>query len=75
MVGFKFVHTSDLHLGNGFGTITEELRGRLIEARHGVVMRLVEVARGHGAQRIMAFTGVPVTSLASAGRDQKGASQ
>lgn len=53
MVGFKFVHTSDLHLGSGFGTITEELRGRLIEARHEMLSRLVQAARDHNAQHIL----------------------
>ncbi|WP_108836323.1 metallophosphoesterase [Tateyamaria sp. Alg231-49] len=53
MVDFKFVHTSDLHLGSGFGTMPEELRGRLIEARHEVLSRLVQSARDHGAQHIL----------------------
>ncbi|MEQ9696088.1 DNA repair exonuclease [Shimia sp. SDUM112013] len=53
MTGFTFVHTSDLHLGKGFGQMPEDLRGRLIEARHEVLDRLIQVARDHGAGHIL----------------------
>ena len=50
---FKFIHTSDLHLGSMFGTIPEDFRGRLIEARHEILSRLAHSARIHGAQHIL----------------------
>ena len=53
MVAFTFIHTSDLHLGSGFGTMPEELRGRLTEARHEVLSRLVQTAREHDARHIL----------------------
>ncbi|MDP2580048.1 DNA repair exonuclease [Shimia thalassica] len=53
MTGFTFVHTSDLHLGKGFGQMPLELRGRLVEARHEVLERLVQVARDNNAGHIL----------------------
>ena len=41
---FRFLHTSDLHLGKRFGQMPEELRGRLTEARHDAIARLREIA-------------------------------
>ena len=52
-MAFRFIHSSDLHLGKGFGTMAEDLSGRLIEARHEVINRLVEAARDHGAEHIL----------------------
>ena len=43
---FRFLHTSDLHLGKRFGQMPEELRGRLTEARHDAIARLREIAGG-----------------------------
>lgn len=33
MTGFRFIHSSDLHLGRRFGNYPEDIRGRLVEAR------------------------------------------
>lgn len=52
-MAFRFIHTSDLHLGKGFGTMPEDLRGRLIEARHEVLARLAQVARDRGAGHVL----------------------
>lgn len=49
----RFLHTSDLHLGKRFGNFPEDLRGRLREARHGVLARLAQGARQAGAQTIL----------------------
>jgi DNA repair exonuclease SbcCD nuclease subunit len=49
----RFIHTSDLHLGKRFGRMPEELRGRLIEARHGIIERLAALARSHDATAIL----------------------
>ncbi len=50
---FRFVHTSDLHLGKRFGTYPESIRGRLVEARHGALHRVAQVAVDHGARHIL----------------------
>lgn len=50
---FRFIHSSDLHLGKRFGNMPEDLRGRLREARHTVIGRLAEQAREHGANVIL----------------------
>lgn len=50
---FRFVHSSDLHLGRRFGNLPEPIRGRLVEARHGAIPRLAAAARQHGAQHIL----------------------
>lgn len=50
---FRFLHTSDLHIGKRFGNLPEDLRGRLREARHGVIARLAEQARTHGAGTVV----------------------
>ncbi|MBB3770352.1 hypothetical protein FHS55_000938 [Angulomicrobium tetraedrale] len=50
---FRFIHTSDLHLGKRFGNLPEELRGRLREARHGVIGRLAAEARASGASVVL----------------------
>lgn len=46
---FRFLHSSDLHLGKPFGGFPEGPRGRLREARYQVIGRLTQVARDHGA--------------------------
>ncbi|MFC3119493.1 hypothetical protein ACFOHS_19610 [Jhaorihella thermophila] len=76
-MGFRFIHSSDLHLGKGFGTLPEDLRGRLIEARHEVLARLAQAARDHGAAHVPAGRGHvrhhrPVGSGAPAGRHRDG---
>lgn len=53
MSGFRFVHTSDLHLGRRFGTLPEEIRGRLSEARHAVIGTLAATAASHGAEHVL----------------------
>jgi DNA repair exonuclease SbcCD nuclease subunit len=54
---FRFIHSSDLHLGRRFANIAEpadgNLRGRLMEARFDKIRRLAEVARSHGARHVL----------------------
>lgn len=50
---FRFLHASDLHIGKRFGTMPDELRGRLREARHTVLDRLAAQARAGGAQTVL----------------------
>lgn len=50
---FRFIHSSDLHLGKRFGNFTGDLPGRLREARHAVIARLAGLARDHGATTIL----------------------
>lgn len=52
-MSFRFIHTSDLHLGRRFGSYPEEVRGRLVEARHGAIRRLASVAREHDAAHVL----------------------
>lgn len=50
---YRFIHSSDLHIGKPYGNLPEELRGRLREARHAVLGRLAERARETGADTIL----------------------
>lgn len=50
---FRFIHTSDLHLGKPFGRHPEDVRGRLREARQGVLERLALAARVQGARTVL----------------------
>ncbi|MDQ0346033.1 metallophosphoesterase family protein [Ancylobacter vacuolatus] len=50
---FRFLHSSDLHLGKRFGNFTGDLPSRLREARHGVIARLAQHAREQGADTIL----------------------
>ncbi|MEZ5765668.1 MAG: DNA repair exonuclease [Xanthobacteraceae bacterium] len=50
---FRFIHSSDLHLGKRFGNFSGDLPGRLREARHAVIGRLAQHAREHGAGTIL----------------------
>ena len=50
---FRFIHSSDLHLGRRFGTLPEAVRGRLVEARHQIIATLARAAREHGAEHIL----------------------
>lgn len=52
-MGFSFLHTSDLHLGKAFGTMPDDVRGRLIEARHQIIETLAAVARRHSVRHIL----------------------
>jgi DNA repair exonuclease SbcCD nuclease subunit len=49
----RFIHSGDLHLGKRFGNMPEDLRGRLREARHGIIGRLASHAREKGAAAIL----------------------
>jgi hypothetical protein len=53
MSAFRFLHTSDLHLGRRFGNLPEEIRGVLAAARRDVVGRLAEAARAQGAAHVL----------------------
>lgn len=50
---FRFVHSSDLHLGKRFGQFADDLPARLREARHAAIGRLAEQARSYGATTIL----------------------
>lgn len=50
---FRFLHTSDLHLGKPFGGFGDDIAHRLREARHGAIARLAAAARGSGAGVIL----------------------
>ncbi|WP_068305112.1 metallophosphoesterase [Pararhodobacter sp. CCB-MM2] len=50
---FTFLHSADLHLGRRFGNLPEELRGRLVEARHQAIAGLAKAARDAGAADIL----------------------
>lgn len=50
---FRFLHSSDLHLGKRFGNFSGDLPSRLREARHGVIARLAQHAREQGAGTIL----------------------
>lgn len=49
----RFLHSADLHLGKPYGSMPEEVRGRLREARHSVLDRLAARARDGGATFVM----------------------
>ncbi len=53
MSAFRFIHSSDLHLGRRFGSLPEEARPRLVEARHAVIARLAAIARDRGARHVL----------------------
>lgn len=53
MMAFRFLHSSDLHLGKPFGGFPEGIRHRLREARHGAIGRLAAAARSGGATTIL----------------------
>lgn len=54
---FRFIHTSDLHIGRKFANIPQptdgNIRGRLMEARHGAIARLAQAARDQGAADVL----------------------
>lgn len=50
---YRFLHTSDLHLGKAFGGFPEAVRNRLAEARHGAIARLAHAARQGGADTVL----------------------
>ena len=53
MTGFRFIHSSDLHLGRRFGNYPEDIRGRLVEARHAAIDSLSSAAKDHGAGHVL----------------------
>lgn len=53
MSAFRFIHTSDLHLGRRFGNLPEEIRGILAAARRDVVRTLSDAARAQGAAHVL----------------------
>ena len=53
MTEFRFIHSSDLHLGRRFGNLPEDARGRLVEARHAAIGKLADAARDHGASHVL----------------------
>lgn len=50
---FRFLHSSDLHLGKAFGRYPEGIRNRLREARHAAIARLAKAAREGGANVVL----------------------
>jgi len=50
---FRFIHSSDLHLGKRFGNFSGDLPSRLREARHAVLARLAAHARDHSVTTIL----------------------
>ncbi|MEO4001902.1 DNA repair exonuclease [Mesorhizobium sp. CAU 1732] len=50
---FRFLHSSDLHLGKRFGQFSGDLPAKLREARHAAIGRLGEHARAKGASTIL----------------------
>ena len=53
MTEFRFIHSSDLHLGRRFGNFPEDIRGRLVEARHSAIDCLAAAARDHEADYVL----------------------
>lgn len=56
-MALRFIHTSDLHIGRKFANIPQppdgNIRGRLMEARHGAIARLARAARDNGASHVL----------------------
>lgn len=56
-MAFRFLHASDLHIGRKFANIPQpqdgNIRGRLMEARHGAIARLARAARDNGATDVL----------------------
>lgn len=50
---FRFIHSSDLHLGKRFGQFSGDLPAKLREARHAAIRRLGEHARAQDASTIL----------------------
>ncbi len=50
---FRFIHSSDLHLGKRFGQFSGDLPAKLREARHGAIGRLAAHARANGATTVL----------------------
>ena len=56
-MALRFIHASDLHIGRKFANIPQppdgNIRGRLMEARHGVISKLAQAAYDQGAEHIL----------------------
>lgn len=50
---FRFIHSSDLHLGKRFGNFSGDLPSRLREARHAAIARLGQHAHEQGASTVL----------------------
>lgn len=50
---FRFLHSSDLHLGKPFGRFPEDVRVRLRQARMEALETLAAVARASGARHVL----------------------
>ena len=50
---FRFIHSSDLHLGKRFGQFAGDLPARLREARHAAIGKLAEHAHVHYTHTIL----------------------
>lgn len=53
MTAFRFLHSSDLHLGKRFGQMPEETRTALQQARQNILSRLADTARVHTVKHIL----------------------
>ena len=53
MTPFRFLHTSDLHLGKRFGQMPEEVRADLQQARQQVIATLARLAQEQGVQHVL----------------------
>ncbi len=53
MPPFRFLHTSDLHLGKRFGRFDEETRMALQQARQDILPRLAALARDNQAAHVL----------------------
>ena len=75
MGAFRFIHSSDLHLGRRFANLAEppdgNIRGRLIEARHGAIGRLAAAARATGAAHVLLAGDTFDTARAQAAADRR----
>ena len=52
-MAFRFIHSSDLHLGKRFGQFSGDLPAKLREARHATIGKLAEHARVQGVSTIL----------------------
>lgn len=50
---FRFIHSSDLHLGKRFGNFEGDLPSRLRDARHHAIARLAAHAREQNATTVL----------------------
>ncbi|WP_281020093.1 metallophosphoesterase [Minwuia sp. IMCC3060] len=57
MSSFRFIHSSDLHLGRRYANIPQppdgNIRGRIMEARHGAISRIAGAALDRAAGHVL----------------------